>query len=328
VKNVGEPTTGPAKPAASAAPPPRRRTTCRQAIADAAERELAALSAALSSLVAREDEEGVHDLRVATRRLQAMLTVLDSDAARKPLRKLRRSLRKLRGMLGAWRNADVTLAEVAGRRRRAKSARERAAWRRIEGDLRERRRDDVHLGRRRLRHALERGLADRLAQAIDERLASIPPRDLRRALESRIDETWREWTESCAAAEKEPSIATIHALRIATKRLRYPVELAHEVSRRRSAPVLRWAKRAQKGLGDWHDRQVLHRSIAQAIARPELALEDPDGTLAVLTAIAQERRESPPVGRSIVALAHPEEGLAAMRRWWRGTSRRRNRGGY
>jgi hypothetical protein len=62
---------------------------------------------------------------------------------------------------------------------------------------------------------------------------------------------------------------------------------------------------------------MLHRASAEAVARPELALRDPDATLAVLTILARERREAAARDRSIAALALADEALAASRKWHR-----------
>jgi CHAD domain-containing protein len=278
-------------------------------------KQLSILSASLQQLLEGDDPEAIHDLRVATRRLQALLAVLSAFPGADALRKLRRSLRELRSALGDWRNCDVSLADTTSRRERAELPAERAAWERIEADLQSRRADEMRRGRARLRRAIDKNLVGQLARALEVRLQAIRATALRQALEDRIERAWSEWNECFESASREPSVELLHALRVATKRVRYATELARDLARARATPVLAWARRAQESLGDWHDRETLHRAIAEAVARPDLALAEPEATLAVLAILARERRDAPPLDRTLAALAHPDEAFAAMHLW-------------
>src|SRR5262249_48222137 len=62
------------------------------------------------------DPEGVHDMRVATRRLRTTLHLLEEIPlfSRKHLRLLRRGLRSLARRLGAVRDLDILLERVQG----------------------------------------------------------------------------------------------------------------------------------------------------------------------------------------------------------------------
>ena len=71
-------------------------------------------------------------------------------------------------------------------------------------------------------------------------------------------------------AQADASIRNVHALRIATKRLRYRVELAGDVGERRAAEVLPWLEKLQDAIGRWHDRQVLREVAGHAGKRDGL----------------------------------------------------------
>src|SRR5262245_17553490 len=60
-------------------------------------------------VVRRGDPEAIHDVRVATRRLQAALDVLSTRIPDDPRRRLDRRARKMRRYLGARRNVFVLL---------------------------------------------------------------------------------------------------------------------------------------------------------------------------------------------------------------------------
>jgi CHAD domain-containing protein len=293
------------------------RVSVATALGQFANRQLAVLAATLDSLLEGEDAEAIHDLRVSTRRLQALLGVLATFPGGEAIRPLRRALRRLRSVLGEWRNCDVSLEAIAERRARAESPAETASWERIEADLRRGRADALAEGRQRIRRTIDKNLVGTITRAVEERLSAIRPSALRRAVDEQIEKAWSRWTACLQSAEQDPTVERIHALRIATKRVRYAAELARDLARARTEAVLHWARAAQKSLGDWHDKEILHRAIAEAVARPDLALEDPDATLAVLTILARERREAAPRDRNLVALALPEEALGAARKWRR-----------
>src|SRR5262245_35113001 len=58
------------------------------------------------------DQEAVHDARVATRRLTALLDIWKEELAPKPRRRARRALSRLRGRLSAAREREVRLEQI------------------------------------------------------------------------------------------------------------------------------------------------------------------------------------------------------------------------
>jgi len=76
---------------------------------------------------------------------------------------------------------------------------------------------------------------------------------------------------------------SLHQVRIATKKLRYGLEIAGEGGIRAANALVRQLKRVQDSLGRLHDLQVLEVHVAAVQALPP-ALEMPEGSL---TAIAR-----------------------------------------
>ncbi len=107
----------------------------------------------------------------------------------------------------------------------------------------------------------------------------------------------------------------MHALRIATKRLRYHVELARELGEVEAEPLLEWCRTLQERLGDWHDHQMLQQSIAEALARPQAVLSDLETVQAGLAELGRERRAFPPDDPAILADAQAEAGHKAFANW-------------
>ena len=78
-------------------------------------------------------------------------------------------------------------------------------------------------------------------------------------------------------------------MRIATKVLRYRTELLYDVGARHFKGQLKWLADLQDALGVWHDRQVLHRAVAEALARPEILLNEMQSARILLAELEKDR---------------------------------------
>src|SRR5689334_15968767 len=92
----------------------------------------------ISRVRRRASADAVHDLRVATRRLQEALVFFKLDLPSRPRRRLIRRARRIRRELGRVRNADVTLELLSSSGRGL-----RGADSELLADLRERLRSDA-----------------------------------------------------------------------------------------------------------------------------------------------------------------------------------------
>jgi CHAD domain-containing protein len=200
-----------------------------------------------------DDPEGVHRMRVAKRRLRSDLRtfagVLDPTWAES----LRRELRWLARILGSAREADVLWERIEGRVRALPptqaataepllSALEREA--RVAHDVLQ-----ATLGSARyvaLRARLEEAAAaPRLGPNADE-----PPMPV---LVRLVHRRWRKLRREVRAAGPEPGGATLHVIRIRTKRVRYGAEALAPIG---GGPVARSAaaaKELQGVLGEHQD---------------------------------------------------------------------------
>lgn len=276
------------------------------------EKQIGILSSVGAKVLATDDPDAVHDLRVATRRLQEAIAVCLSTAPSKRADRLRRSLRRVRRRLSAWRNFDVVLEEIRLRRRRTRSARVREVWDLVRDSLERRRIDEMIRIRKKLVREDLRQLPHRAAVVAEEIARGVAADRVWSVLQARIAEAWSEWQQAFSAANETPSVSSLHALRIATKRLRYRVETAHAFGEPSSDPVLRWARQVQQRLGDWHDQQVLHQLVVEAIARPDVLLTQLDLARLALALLERERRQTPAADPRTIALAAEPEGRAAV----------------
>jgi CHAD domain-containing protein len=273
------------------------------------------LSAVLANVLATGDPDAVHDLRVVTRRLQQVLSALSPSPRPKRVLRLRKTLRRVRRALGAWRNYDVILEIVAARRKATRSPNKRSAWTLVREHLEKRRLDEMIRARRRLLDKDLSSFADRLATVITELLQQTQPSDIERSVLARVESAWRDWQAALSRAEQNSDVTAVHGLRIATKRLRYRVELARALGDEAAEPVLAWARDVQHELGDWHDHQVLQQLMAEALARPEVLLGAAETVRVALAELERERRSAPAADATIVRRTRPEDGRTAMERW-------------
>jgi CHAD domain-containing protein len=177
--------------------------------------------------------EGVHDMRVASRRLRSALRDFGPHVRRPPrLARLRGGLKELAGALGAVRDEDVAiaalvrLADVAPGEARAgieALAEERRG-------LRERRREQlfealapesVEKLRERFGRAVEEACRPRARKGGEEKLGETFA-GMGRAIVAR---SWGELQELSTSLYRPLKQKRLHRMRIAAKRLRYSLEL-------------------------------------------------------------------------------------------------------
>lgn len=260
-------------PAAHAPPDivPRRRLP-RDCRADDAVR--AAIAGAVAQLLAHdagvrlgEDDEAVHQARVATRRLRSDLRTFRSllvpewDAA------LRDELRWLGDELGAARDADVLLELLRSTVERL-SEPERAAGLRFARRLVHRRDDtriELLVAMRSLRYA---SLLDRLVEAAHApRIAVDAP--AREVLPALVRGPWQHLADAVAALPDNPPDAALHAVRIHAKRCRYAAEAVAPVMGKRARRFASRVQRVQEALGDHQDAVIAVAWLRDAATRTE-----------------------------------------------------------
>jgi CHAD domain-containing protein len=197
------------------------------------------------------EEEPIHQMRVAARRLRIALPLL----AQKPRgRRARRALRILRSVTrtgGRSRDLDVGLALLEERLRGTEPQEELRTLR-----------SRLRSARRRSRGPMAEGLLDLPISRLRESLAAIVAKggpDVFTVM-SRVHETAsRERRKAAATLERlgdrfDP--ADLHRLRIGARRLRYVAEVSDAIRGQSSdAPSL--LKRLQERLGRIHDAAVL-----------------------------------------------------------------------
>jgi CHAD domain-containing protein len=210
-------------------------------------------------VVRRGDPEAIHDLRVATRRLQATLEVFASGLAEGPCRRLDRRARRIRRCLGARRNAFVLL-ELVGEIR---ASVDRDALSFVD-DLAERLRRSTPargMGPSRTFPGIRKRLQAVLRSLRSRRTGSASPRDA--ALDRPLQGVLRART-TARGADPE----SMHRARIAVKRYRYTLEVLAEAGTPGLEKPLRDARDLQREMGRLHDLDVLIDTVRRVVHRP------------------------------------------------------------
>ncbi|MEX2660303.1 MAG: CHAD domain-containing protein [Vicinamibacterales bacterium] len=232
------------------------------------------------------DDRGVHQARVASRRLREAVPVLASGLKHSKSKKAGRKIRRLTRALGSVRELDVTLHLID----------ELAA-----SDLSRPALQDVRLHvmeeRDRLRETMLADLGEVNIDKLNRRLASVAEAiaadrsgGWRQVLASRLLKRARRLTEAIDTAGQLYVPEHLHQVRIAAKKLRYGLELAADAGVAGAAALVRTVKRTQTTLGRLHDLQVLQAHVAAVQAAPHARAASHEGLGAIAGRIEEQCR--------------------------------------
>lgn len=231
--------------------PPRVTTVLLQRSARALKRHLPAAVAG--------DDRGVHQARVATRRLREAVPVFARGLKGNRVRKAQRKIRRLTRALGTVRELDVTLRLLD------ELARSRDVPRAAVEDVRAHVIAERDRGRLKMLKRMERVDAAKL----DRRLESVVAE-----LEDTDDDSWRDALATRLLARASRLVSAIddagqiyaaeglHRVRIASKKLRYGLEIVADSRLAAAATHVRAITRVQEMLGQIHDLQILQTHVA------------------------------------------------------------------
>jgi CHAD domain-containing protein len=220
------------------------------------------------------DEDGVHDMRVAVRRLRSCLRVFGAIVDADSTRALAAELKWLSDTLGDARDAEVLLADLSAR---VADVPTELVLGPVRAEI------DRHLARRvadadqALRTAMDGPRYLEVLAALDDLLADPPYRDLAhrravRVLPPLVARAYRKTRKAARAAARSAGgperDAALHKVRRSVKRLRYAAEAVTPVVGAPAERYRRRCKKVQRILGDHHDlvavRPVLRELGVQA----------------------------------------------------------------
>ncbi len=204
-----------------------------------------------------EDPEAVHQARVATRRLRSDLRTFRDVADPAWAGRLREDLRGLGRDLGAVRDAEVLRERLRDRVEMLDPADRPAGTRLLAGlDARwEESRDGLVST---LKAPAYVTLLDELVDAANEPRVLEEAASLRAATTCRsmLEGPWKHVQAAAKQAKDDPTDASLHALRLRTKRIRYAAEAVAPVFGKRAAAFAKAAAELQDVLGEHQDAVV------------------------------------------------------------------------
>lgn len=200
------------------------------------------------------DMRSVHQARVATRRLREALPVLRASIDSQALGRAERQVRKMTRALGPVRELDVALAHLDDLgARNLVSSRALARLRAAMSQERQSR-------RREMLAAITPGKMQRLQQRLQDVRAAPPAPNSPAALEEARMQVARRARRLASAVERAGGLYLpdrLHLVRIASKKLRYALEIERELKRSRGTARVSQLKRLQDLLGRMHDFEIL-----------------------------------------------------------------------
>ena len=205
------------------------------------------------------DPEGVHQARVATRRLRSDLQTFGSLVDPTWTSSLREELRWLASLLGAVRDGDVLLERLRGRSGELPESDQPSAA--LVLATLEAARDQTHAE---LLAALR---GDRYVELLDRLVAAanapalLPAADApsREVLPGLARRPWRSLERCVRALGSSPTDEELHDIRIRTKRARYAAEAVAPVAGKQARAFAGATARLQEVLGNLNDAVVAER---------------------------------------------------------------------
>lgn len=225
--------------------------------------QLALLGTYRDRTIETRDPESIHKLRVTTRRLQIAVDfiVRDGHVQTKPFKK---QLRRLRRRLSPIRNYDVFVAALRAESDSSQK-RHKPSLASMESSFAERREKCFSRARKLLEN-------DRMPGVESANLSTLCPVPVdgmlmnQRAIEV-IGRRLEQFRTLAASIPDTSDRRQIHRLRIATKRLRYSLEVLGRTGYGEFDKPLMWLRALQDRLGEWHDFAALGEEIVRTASR-------------------------------------------------------------
>lgn len=243
-----------------------------------------------------ENIAGVHDMRVATRRLRCALRDFSPLMKKKSLRKVKKDLKQIAAALGLTRDQDVAIGALE----KLQTAAETAPLKSDIGKLIEERRivrEQTQLGLMETIGITKiNGLQERFAVAIEatQRKKSARVISFNQAGRDVVSKSLQEFLDLSASLYQPFNIEKLHELRISAKCLRYAIELFVACWGEKIAPFAKEIAEMQSFLGEVHDGDIWIADLGEHLRAANGATEKGEyqTTVWLLSKFVKERTKN------------------------------------
>jgi CHAD domain-containing protein len=278
-------------PAASDGQGPGAEPTAGEVVLAALARQVTALQHA-DLAVRTGGPDGVHDLRVAARRLRSILAAFRPVLDRRSTDPLRAGLRTLGGRMSQARDGEVALGFL---RRLVEEEPPELVLGPVAARLQQAELRDAQSGQKAALRALDDPAYLRLLDDLFELLAAPPLTALAAepandVLRQALRRSGKRYRKAVAGSRAGGTGSTLHDVRKAAKRLRYTAEVVEPVLGRRARRVRKRAERVQETLGERQDT-LLTRDRCRTLGIAAAAAGENAWSYGRLHALEQGRAE-------------------------------------
>lgn len=205
-------------------------------------------------------EEAVHDLRVATRRLLAVMDIVRTLDPHPRVRKVRRALKNQLDSLDDLRDAQVMLVEVS------ESVANFPELKSFEEYLLKREKRLLRKARKEIKTQEISELRERIGKSRTSLEETAQYRSWTARLFSAVDQAYAGARQAFGEVEATQS-ASIHRFRVTFKKFRYMVEIVHPVLKGYPETYLKQMHDYQSRMGDVQDAEVFLVTLAEFAER-------------------------------------------------------------
>jgi CHAD domain-containing protein len=240
--------------------------------------QLSRLEAMLAETLSTGAAEPAHQVRVATRRLDAPVRLCGAVAHRGRARRVLRTLRRVRRSLAVVRELDVLTLSMEGSGPATLSPGQAEELAGVVRELRQRR-------YRRARRKLARHDPGEFARHVRSILEACgdPGSDTYESLKARLSDLLAGRARRILGrSPREGGSGDLHATRVALKRLRYALELRTAIEGGEDAETMKSFKAMQEILGEWNDQVQAARHLASVVRRRRTLVNKPVWSAAIL----------------------------------------------
>lgn len=214
------------------------------------------------------DIEGVHSMRVATRRLRSALRDFMPLMEQRPSKKLRKQLKQLADALGTVRDQDVAMVALEELQAEAETELIKEGI----GKLLKERGEQRETARLNLTETLTlnnlNDLQERFTAAIAKAAKGKQSKKIatfNEAGRSVVADSWQNLLDLGASLYEPFNVDQLHEMRIAAKHLRYAIELFAACWGERIAPFADEIAELQSFLGEVHDCDIWINSLGERL---------------------------------------------------------------